>query len=196
MKLARKFSLVAMMVTCVVAGVLLIAGCGDMATAPLTPDDNGNDLGGLHYADSVFSELQVAPDGPGGPSPANVVLKVDEDVAEIGKNGGRLILALADGPSSLDIPERALNKTVIISALGAQLSTPWGTVTLFDFSPDGLRFKKPATLTVTVNAPNGTVLSLYWFNPKKGKWELEMQAAVLGNKIHFEINHFSKYGIN
>jgi hypothetical protein len=67
-----------------------------------------------------------------------------------------------------------------------------------DFGPDGLVFLKPASLILDgdlLKAAEGEILTLYWYNPDTGQWEIEQQVTINSAHATFDINHFSRYAI-
>jgi hypothetical protein len=67
-----------------------------------------------------------------------------------------------------------------------------------DFGPDGLVFLKPASLILhgdVLEAAEGDLLTLYWYNPDSDQWEIEQEAKVINSHAAFSINHFSRYAI-
>jgi hypothetical protein len=70
---------------------------------------------------------------------------------------------------------------------------------LLNFRPDGLIFSKPAVLQLEANlleAADGDVLTLYWYNPDTGLWEVEQKVKVDDEEVEFRIYHFSRYAIS
>lgn len=68
------------------------------------------------------------------------------------------------------------------------------SVALYEFFPDGLVYLKDCYLVQPTPFPDGTLLTLSWFNPVSEKWEEESVARVQNGKATFVIRHFSKYG--
>jgi hypothetical protein len=67
-----------------------------------------------------------------------------------------------------------------------------------DFGPDGLVFLKPASLILhgdVLEAAEGDMLTLYWYNPDSSQWQVEQEAKVSNSHAEFSINHFSRYAI-
>jgi hypothetical protein len=67
-----------------------------------------------------------------------------------------------------------------------------------DFGPDGLVFMKPASMILDgdlLKAAEGEILTLYWYNPDAGEWEIEQEAKITNTHASFDINHFSRYAI-
>jgi|GEM_PF-2702120 len=68
------------------------------------------------------------------------------------------------------------------------------SVAIYDFSPDGLVYMKDCYLVQPSRFPDGTVLTLSWYNPVSEKWEEECTARVQNGQAVFVIKHFSTYG--
>lgn len=73
-----------------------------------------------------------------------------------------------------------------------------------DFGPDGTKFLKPVKLVVNASwlkpvglrKGNNRTLSLHWFNPESGDWEIIQSAKVKKGKVIFYLTHFSRFGIS
>jgi len=67
-----------------------------------------------------------------------------------------------------------------------------------NFGPDGLVFLKPASLVLhgdLLQAAEGEALTLYWYNPESGLWEVEQEVKVSNSYAEFSVYHFSRYAI-
>jgi hypothetical protein len=67
-----------------------------------------------------------------------------------------------------------------------------------DFGPDGLVFLKPASLVLKgdlLQASEGEVLTLYWYNPESDLWEVEQEVNISNSQAEFSVYHFSRYAI-
>ncbi|MBI3873405.1 MAG: hypothetical protein HY304_10065 [candidate division Zixibacteria bacterium] len=176
--------------TAVLALAFLLPGCGENPVSSVSDDPGGHGGGikGLQYADGVLH--------PKGTQAASASLStVDTVVQLVSSSGGTIYLTTGKHASTLVIPKDALASAVLISAVAAEVMTPYGAVTLYDFGPDGLVFAKASRLTLQVDIPDGSPLSLYWWNPATGIWELQQTAKVAKGKVTFDILHFSQYGI-
>lgn len=174
----------------VLAGVIALTGCGEQATAPVNTQYNG--LSSLQWVDSSGSDPFAASNG--GPTAAGV--KVDFDASMVTPLlGGKVELELETGESELFIPPGAVRLPVVVTAAAVQVTTPYGSVALYDFGPDGLKFNRAAKLDLEVNAAEGAVLSLFWYNPASRRWEAQESCVVKNGKVKFSVYHFSKYGI-
>ena len=122
--------------TVAVLAAFSIVGCelADTPTSPqfLPPDSTSNSLlGGLTSTVlNLASSLLVSCDKLPTQSASQV----------IGPNGGRITV----GPHTLVIPSGALSKNTLITA-----QLPGDKVSSVRFSPEGLQFNKPATLTMS-----------------------------------------------
>jgi hypothetical protein len=100
------------------------------------------------------------------------------------------------------VPADALESNVKISVLTSIFESVETSNTvkglLVDFGPDGLVFLKPASLILhgdVLEAVEGEILTLYWYNPDSGLWEVEQEAKVSNSHAEFSVSHFSRYAI-
>jgi len=192
----RRLTLAATFVTCLAAIILIFAGCGQNGLAPTANNDS---LGSITTADSQLEHLIGGGGGDDGDQPEQLLgffFDLLGNIVSIGSDGGLIELELGDLSSVLIVPPGALEYTVAIELRAVQVNTPWGVATVYDCSPDGLEFNIPATLTQECHDPDGTVKTLWWYNPNKSRWQVEGTAEVQNGSVSFEIHHFSKYGIN
>jgi hypothetical protein len=100
------------------------------------------------------------------------------------------------------IPAGALDGKVKITVLASFFesieasNSVKGLVT--DFGPDGLVFLKPASLKLhgeLLEAAEGETLTLYWYNPESGLWEVEQEVTISNSQAEFSVYHFSRYAI-
>jgi len=123
--------------------------------------------------------------------------EVAKSVIPVSVSGGTVELSLGSENSVLHVPSSALSEPVAIGAEAVLLVSGRDVLRLFDFSPDGLVFQRPAVLTLDTDLPPNTVLKLYYLNPKTGRWQLEQAAVTNGDGVVvFMIKHFSKYAIS
>jgi len=118
--------------------------------------------------------------------------------------GGTVV---ADDPRfKLDVPAEAVSEPVMISVkVDAIQYGRQGTIFLLECGPDGLVFNTPATLefdaSVFGSASPKEDVSLYWYNPFTGFWELQEKVTVLESDdgtlpVELKIYHFSRYGVS
>lgn len=93
-------------------------------------------------------------------------------------------------------PEGALDQSWNLSLRANLVATrdEKMSVALYEFFPEGLVYLKDCYLVQPTRFPDGTLLTLSWFNPVSGKWEEESVASVQNGKAVFVIRHFSTYG--
>ena len=93
-------------------------------------------------------------------------------------------------------PEGALDQSRNLSLRADLLSTrdEKMSVAVYKFFPEGLIYLKDCYLVQPTRFPDGTLLTLSWFNPLSGKWEEESVARVQNSRVVFVIKHFSTYG--
>jgi len=176
----------------------LLLGCSD---SPLAPSGPQNGLDAIGYVESQLGSDPFATLDSVGNDPAALgkligTIYFDNDTVTVDDKGGTIDLLLGNAVSTLDFPHGAVTAPVVVTAVGLQVPTPWGDVTLYDFGPDGLVFQKAATLSLNTNLQEGQTLSLYWFDSAVGQWVLQETATVEEEgKVEFHVWHFSKYGI-
>ncbi|HEV8151091.1 MAG TPA: hypothetical protein VGP61_12990 [Gemmatimonadales bacterium] len=118
-------------------------------------------------------------------------LPVATSSAVVGRDGGTITV----GPHSLVIPAKALNQDVLITA-----SIAGDSANAIRFGPEGLQFKKPATLTMSFDNCGqwGQLRQLeivYTDDQLKPK---EIISSVSDNRtksIMGAITHFSQYAV-
>lgn len=134
----------------------------------------------------------------GEPAPGGGVARV------IGQRGGKLVSS--DGKVTLDIPQGALAQDTSISITPVSVERPQGGVSFvgkvrYDFQPDGLRFEKPASLTIDFDTGSTTStasrLAIYTGSSTSPAWH-----RVAGNTVDVDAGratapllHFSSYGL-
>jgi len=126
-----------------------------------------------------------------------------EEYADVRQDGGTIYLELNGVSSQLEVPKNAVceeadsNCFVRIDVEAIYLWTFYGDIVFYDFGPDGLVFNEDCTLLLDSKLPEGTVLTLFWYNPDTRQWEVDQQGeADHKGVVEFEINHFSKYAIS
>jgi len=183
-----------------VSFIIMIAGIiGCSSTPPIGPQDDSllilNSLGLDPNADG-WDEL-TNPDSEGLARVYFQVSDVALNVVPVGVFGGTIEMSLGSESSTLYVPSGALKEPVEIGAEAVLLVSGRDVLRLFDFSPDGLIFLRPAVLTLDTDLPPNTVLKLYYLNPNTGRWQLEQAAVTNGDGVViFNIKHFSKYAIS
>lgn len=194
---AKKTPLFRLGLATLTLGVLAVLAAGCSQNAPNAPTDP--DLDGLKAIAHVEGEYGPDPLTAGAQDgPAKIVtVSVESGEAVIGPEGGVINLGLGSAASQFVVPHHALTEDVLIRVLAGKFPTPQCEVYLFDFSPDGLKFIRPATLTLHDDFQQGKLAKLYWFNPQTGLWQLQQvgKPDKKGN-ITFQIFHFSKYAIS
>lgn len=166
--------------------VFMFTGCSRNSAAPEVQDPIDKKIEYLyetgeadkHYASpSLFELLEV------------------EVSQVVGILGGTLSVDLDESSASFTVPAGALLRPTNIALEVTELSTPLGSIYVYDCGPDGTKFKAPAKLTQQV--PDGQEYAfLYYFNTSTGVWELQETVKVKNGFATFKINHFSKYGIS
>lgn len=183
----RRLLALALGLVTVVASVGLFAGCGDQALAPVDVADDPivNEYSGKDHS-AVFNDMS-----------SGVIIAVEASTSKlVGVLGSSLGLWLPSGGTRFSVPALALEEPTRIDMKVKQVKIDKHVCTLYDFGPDGLRFKRPSTLTLGLPYPDGTVVTLRWYNPETGNWEVQDSKPVRFGRVQFSINHFSKYGIS
>ena len=167
----------------------------------MAPSAAQNGLDAIRYVEShlgsdPFAALDSVGNDPAALGKPIGTIYLDNDTVLVDDKGGTIDLLLGNAVSTLDIPSGAVTAPAVVTAVGLQVPTPWGDVTLYDFGPNGLVFQKAATLSLNTGLQEGQTLSLYWFDPAAGEWVLQETATVeKDGKVEFLVWHFSKYGI-
>lgn len=179
-------------VVCLLAGVLLFAGCSDLPTNPAAPETGGPEPI-LSVLGSVVEDLQDV----------QLVESTLDAAGGVLQTGGDLL-----NTATFYVPPGALDSSVTITMrvethlvravvnLLNRLLSPSGQVTEFDFGPDGLVFKRACTLTKMTGQPDGRTMTLWYFNPRTNLWERVATAPSRNGQVSFPIWHFSKYAIS
>ena len=188
------------------ACAIFLTGCGEDSTSPVAPGGTGTNPGALQYVldnyDDPFGAALDAKSGDAQLGAGSWTLSTSSDTAFVGKAGGTITLKFGGMTSTLKVPADAVcasggSCVVKITATAAAFQTPLGLVVLYEFGPDGLKFAKPCELKVFAGFVPGQLVSLVWFNPATGLWELQQVAKVYAHgELKFTITHFSKYGIS
>lgn len=169
---------------------LLAVGCSQ--NSPLAPTTAG-------------FEANAAPNKPGTSTPTaneyatrEFYTVVNGSTAVIGPGGGTLNISFDDGAgATFAVPPLSLKRDVLITAQPSVVQAAAGPMYVFDFSPDGLRFLRPAILTLDADFVPGQPVKLYWLNERTGKWQVEnIGIPDSDGKVKFQIFHFSKYAIS
>jgi hypothetical protein len=197
---AKKTPLLKFGMAALALAVMAVLNVGCSQNAPNAPNTGVDGLKALaHIEDQYGPDPLTAGGSEGGQASGvlGVLRSFDGNSAVIGPAGGVLNLTFGETTSRFAVPARALTEAVRISAVGALFHTPWGDIAMYDFSPDGLKFIRPATLTLSNVYSPGELAKLYWFNPRTGRWQLEQVGRPDRNgNVTFLIFHFSKYAIS
>jgi hypothetical protein len=123
----------------------------------------------------------------------------DAKLTEIGPDGGQA--TSANGTLTIDIPAGALDAKTMISVQPITNTAPGGSKTAFRLSPEGLTFKKPATLTFKYkdgDFPNSSP-EAGWivFQENDGTWKgnLKTRIDTDSKQMAIETMHFSDWGV-
>lgn len=182
----------------------IVIGCS--TDAPFAP--SVSDQTNLKAFNAVIDEFGADPFSTFSASDSSLAkgdwyFRTDADFADVGADGGTVYLELGGASSVFEIPEEAVcsdadaDCLVRIMAEAILFGTPYGSVVMYDFGPDGQVFEKDCNLQLNTGLPEGYVLYLLWFNQDSGKWEIEQEAeADAKGVVQFKIKHFSKYAIS
>ncbi len=124
------------------------------------------------------------------------------DSARVTKNSGGTIYLRCGGEvvGEFQVPANAIPKDTTITVRSFSLEVLGLAIREYQFSPDGLKFNRSATvkLPASLFADNNGILptELLWLylNPLNGKWELNtlVPRAIDGN-FYVPVSHFSTY---
>ncbi len=118
---------------------------------------------------------------------------------EIGAEGGTA--TSSDGNIKLQIPQGALSSSTPVKINISTDSLPNGFSAIYDFSPNGLTFSKPATLTIhysdSLLAGISPLSAGIGYEDDKGNWYGVGGGSVdtVAHTFTVPISHFSKWGI-
>jgi hypothetical protein len=167
-----------LMALAILAGLLGI-GCrstSEPASQPSLRADGGHGGGSADRTDD-------APRGIVACAPRTA----DSASAFIGPEGGTLRV----GGNSLEVPPRALTSTVRISA-----TVPAGDFAGIHFEPEGLRFNRPANLSLDATGCDLPAMPAIDYVNDDGRIVERIPAGVLEHrKVGAPIKHFSIYAI-
>jgi hypothetical protein len=116
--------------------------------------------------------------------------------APIGTAGG--VVGTSDGAASVSIPAGALNTTVQIGVQPISNGAPLGFGTGVRFTPSGLKFAGPATVTFNFSggpAPGNAPSLSVAFQDSTGAWQAVGGSSVdtTSQSVTFPTTHFSDY---
>ena len=135
---------------------------------------------------------------PGARAPSSALLPIlarceplpyASDVETIGRAGGQLQV----GPHRLTIPAGALDAPTVITA-----EAPTGNEVVVRFSPDGLRFSVPATLTLSHrHCPSvlGLTERIVQVDDLLGILDVLPSANLPDGEVSAPLRHFSGYAV-
>jgi len=124
-----------------------------------------------------------------------LVLEDADSVGVCASSEGEMELVLAGDTATLTVPEGAVENCIMITVDGSKVWTTFGWTYVYDCGPDGTSFDQPIRLVQEMDKPDGYLAAMYYDHPTKG-WVRVETCAVTDGKAYFEIDHFSKYGIN
>ena len=118
------------------------------------------------------------------------------DIFQVGTSGGTF--SLFDGDLSIEIPNGGLDDEESIQVVLLEdyefPGIPNESVIAFEFSPAGLTFNVPITVTIFGTFSPLETYSLVFVNPANGSSTLiPHQVSVDGSSITFQTDHFSQY---
>lgn len=178
-KRLQRFSLIGGLI--VLAALFAFNGCSD--NAPMQPNlPQSSDLnrmvamGGMPEAiPSVLDEAVIDADDGG-------VIEIERDVYL----------------HEFVVPAGAIDEDTKITVESCEGKVGAKDAVIFDFGPDGLVFKKAATLKFEMAELNNKASSakLHYFDPDRSRWVLQESGQVKSGVAEFPIFHFSKYAIS
>lgn len=179
---------IGLMVVVLASGFL--SGCGEQPLGPtnesIRPDQPTAAGGGKR--DDKFSTKIVKRD-------------IKELTKLVGPQGDSLVICL-DGRGRGRKTGFVLPPAAVLHATAIQMRVTKcdfrvsGMIYEYDFGPDGLEFVIPCTLFLELAGRDGTLLTLWWYNPETLDWEAQRTEELSNGRVSFRaVNHFSKYGI-
>jgi hypothetical protein len=139
---------------------------------------------------NVVAPIQDNPDHPkiaGAVADWDTVLTMQTD-----KSGGKVSFTHNGEEIDFKVLPKALPQPTLIT-IKCHLSATERFGWAFDCSPEGTIFAVPLQLTAK-KKDGSTYKTLYYYDESKGAWTI--QESIDGvKKLHFDIYHFSKYGI-
>lgn len=121
------------------------------------------------------------------------------DSAYIDKEvGGDIEIQRGDYVHDFAVAADGLSESTLITVRSANDQILGKEMIVFEFGPDGLVFKKSASLQFDMAelGTQSTVAKLYYYDPVKGKWSFQYSVSVQNGIAEFSIDHFSKYAIS
>ncbi len=114
---------------------------------------------------------------------------------EVTAQGGQGDLVIGENKLSFVVPAGALSASESITIDAKLIQTPFGAMWMLDCGPDGTVFAKALQVKVTWKSFK-LVTALFYFNERRGRWEVQQVAPVVGGSANLNIYHFSRYGIS
>jgi hypothetical protein len=178
-KKLRSFSLIGGLI--VLAALFVFNGCSN--NAPMQPNlPQSSDLsrliamGGLPESTQSITDATVIDAGCGG------VVEIERETYM----------------HRLEVDAGAIDEDTEITVESYEGKIGARDAIIFDFGPDGLIFKKAATLKFEMAELNdkASAAKLHYFDPDLSMWVLQKSSQVKNGVAEFPIYHFSKYAIS
>lgn len=185
---ASKLLAIVLGVVVMVVAVGMMSGCGEKPLAPIDQTVNPERptaAGGGNKFDKLSTKL---------------IKIADKEIKKlVGPLGDTLAVCLngRGRKTGLIVPPAAvLQVTLLDMRVSEARYRVSGMIYEYDFGPDGQLFNVPCTLFLDHVGRDGTLFTLWWFNPESGEWEPQRTEALEDGRVSFRaVNHFSKYGI-
>ena len=168
----------------VVLTLLFVIGCSN--NSPVRPDVPDPTELGLSSSLSSGGELTL--------------YKIEEyDSALVSKTtGGTVDIDRDIYHHEFFVDSNAIDETTLITVRSVNEMILGKEMIVFEFGPDGLEFKTPATLGFEMSelSEEAAVAKLYYYDSLKKKWAYQTSVNVVNDIANFNIDHFSKYAIS
>lgn len=124
------------------------------------------------------------------------------------RKGGVVHLNVGKKINRLIVPRRSVMEPVVIDVTTClyQERTNGERFIEFEFGPSDLTFLRGSYLVLDLKSlqrflktevtEEGMLLKLFYYNPDTDSWEFERYGRIIGGRVIFRIDHFSKFGIS
>ncbi len=174
----------------VVAGILMVNGCGKLSPVSNEEVDQKEPFGTQQIEEKWGRVFYWSFENAA--------------VGYVDEGGGNMEFEGDGYEAEFTVPNSAVDNWEKLWMRGQAYYTESGMVYIFEFGPEGLQFNVPATLYIETEAiedfdndNNFYGAELNYWNPDKDDWEtMEWDDDSDGDGYYeFEIDHFSRYGI-
>ena len=175
----------------VLVGLFILGGC-DSGPPTMPQQESSQDMSLAHWGGDCWPDRPDWRDGPDLP-------EVVPDQALISSAaGGTISVGNGYRPTKFIVPAGALDSDTQISIVVSRDRLFWRRCMIFEFGPDGLAFRRPATLDADMSDidPYAWFAKLYYYSPQRHEWIFQEIRRIERGRARFQISHFSKYAIS